>query len=263
MNDLFKDEQVAQNWRQGDGIANWTALFGEVLLARFRPPESGRVLDLACGAGYPTVEIADRVGPEVEVIGVDTAEAALKVGRETAGDRPNVRFEVADAGALPFPDGSFAVVTVNLGLHLFPDPHTALRECRRVLVPGGRTIQTVPLDGTLSAFWQQFEAVTEERGLSDQVPRANRLSPDDFRAWFAAAGFVDTDLSESWLDFELPDARAFVGRFPPLLMARRRLPEAVREDAWEEIVGRIETARAGGPIATRVGIGCIVAVRPA
>ncbi|HEX2174108.1 MAG TPA: class I SAM-dependent methyltransferase, partial [Dehalococcoidia bacterium] len=238
--DLFKDPQVARAWRQGDGIANWTGLFGAVLLAQVAPINTGRALDLACGAGYPTIDLADRLGPGVEVVGVDTAEEALNVAREAAGDRPNVRFEVADASALPFPDATFALVTCNLGLHLFEDQSTALRECRRVLAPGGQTVFTIPLAGTLDEFWRHFEGVAADRDLLDRIPLATRADEATYVAAFQAAGFADLRPSARWLDFEFPEATALIGRFPPLQMARRRLPEDVREAVWEEVVARIE-----------------------
>ena len=264
MGDLFKDPELAQGWRQADGgIAKWTGLFGEVLLSRLRPIASGRILDLACGAGYPTIELADRLGPGVQVIGVDASEPALQAAREYAGDRPALSFEVADVAALPYADGSFQAVTCNLGLHLFPDPAAALGECWRVLQPGGQAVFTVPLAGTLDVFYQPYDAVIGERGLADRVPRSRRPDPDELAASFVGAGFSDVQVTGDWRDFEFPDATMLIDRFPPLAMSRRRIPEAVREVAWDEVVARIEAARAGGPIRTRVGIGCASARRPA
>ena len=264
LGDVFKDPDLAQQWRQADGgIAKWTGLFGDVLLSRLGPIASGRVLDLACGAGYPTIELADRLGPGVQVIGVDAAEAALQAARDYAGDRPGLSFEVADVAALPYADGSFEAVTCNLGLHLFPDLAAALREAWRVLRPGGQAVFTAPLAGTLDAFYQPYDAVVEERGLADRVPRSRRPDPDQLVASFAAAGFPDVQVAADWRNFEFPEATALIDRFPPLAMSRRRLPEAIRDPVWEEVVARIEAARSGGPIRARVGIGCASAHRSA
>jgi ubiquinone/menaquinone biosynthesis C-methylase UbiE len=264
MGDFFKDPELAQRWRQAEGgIAKWTGLFGDILLSRLRPVASGRVLDLACGAGYPTIELADRLGPGVQVIGVDASEPALQAARDYAGDRPGLSFDVADVAALPYAAGRFHAVTCNLGLHLFPDPAAALRESWRVLRPGGQAVFTVPLAGTLEVFFPTYDAVVEERGLADRVPRSRRPDPDELAASFAEAGFRDVQVTADWRDFEFPEATALIERFPPLAMSRGRLPEAVRDPVWEEVVARIEGARAGGPIRTRVGIGCASAHRPA
>ena len=261
--ELFKDPRVAQAWRQSNGgIAKWTGLFGEVLLSRVRPIASGRVLDLACGAGYPTIELADRLGPGVEIVGVEASEPALQPAGDYGGDPPGVRFDVADVSTLPYADQSFDLVTCNLGIHLFPDHLAALRECRRVLRPGGEAIFTAPLAGTLDAFYQPFDAVVAERRLTDQVAGRNRPDREQFAAWFAEAGFTEVQVTADWRPFELPDATALIDRFPPLALSRQRLPEPDREAVWQEVVERIEAARAGGPIHTQVGIGCATASRP-
>src|SRR2546425_1252249 len=76
-----------------------------------------RVLDLACGAGTPALAEARRVGPRGNVVGTDTSEAMLSLAREYAQEEglANAEFRVADAGALPFEDGSFDRVTSGVG----------------------------------------------------------------------------------------------------------------------------------------------------
>src|SRR2546426_1344253 len=99
-----------------------------------------RVLDLACGAGTPALAEARRVGPRGNVVGTDTSEAMLSLAREYAQEEglANAEFRVADAGALPFEDGSFDRVTSGFGAMYFPDLSRAIAESFRVLRPGGR-----------------------------------------------------------------------------------------------------------------------------
>ena len=98
------------------------------------------VLDVACGQGNFTVELARRVGPEGLVVGLDIAvpmlaRAAKRVRRERLD---NVLLVRGDALALPFRDGVFAKLNCSGGLHQMPDLGRALGEMARVAAPGAR-----------------------------------------------------------------------------------------------------------------------------
>ena len=99
-----------------------------------------RVLDLACGDGVYCCWLAERVGPEGQVVGVDLSPAYLELARRTAARSPHgerVSLRLADAYALPFADGSFDLAWCAQSMFSLPDPAGALRELRRVTRPGG------------------------------------------------------------------------------------------------------------------------------
>ena len=100
----------------------------------------GRVLDVACGSGEPSISIAALLKGSGQVVGVDMAEAPLEVARERARQRglQNVEYLQADVHALPFADQSFDRVTSRLGVMFFDDLAGALGEMHRVLKPGGQ-----------------------------------------------------------------------------------------------------------------------------
>ena len=96
------------------------------------------VLDVACGTGALMERLLARTPSPRSVAGVDLSRQMLQQTRRKIGPDGRTAFEQADAGALPFPDGTFdAAVCVN-SFHYFPRPAKALREMRRVLRPGGR-----------------------------------------------------------------------------------------------------------------------------
>src|SRR5215831_4087042 len=96
------------------------------------------VLDVATGPGEPALRIADVVGPAGEVVGADPAVRMIEAARRMASERAlnNVRFEVASADSLPFPDDHFDAVVSRFGVMFFPSPVNGIREMLRVLKPG-------------------------------------------------------------------------------------------------------------------------------
>src|SRR6185436_16160794 len=98
------------------------------------------VLDVAGGAGEPSLTIADVVGPEGSVTCTDGVAEMNEAARAEAQRRgmTNVQFRQCVADSLPFADNSFDVVVSRLGVMLFPDPVGAIREMLRVLKPAGR-----------------------------------------------------------------------------------------------------------------------------
>ncbi len=99
-------------------------------------------LDVCCGTGDLTLELAGRIGAAGHVIGCDFSEPMLDLAREKAGVRgaAGVRFEWADALSLPYDAGRFDAVTVGFGVRNFADRDRGIREMARVLRPGGRLV---------------------------------------------------------------------------------------------------------------------------
>ncbi len=102
----------------------------------------GSILDLATGTGDFAILLA-RAFPKSLVQGVDISEGMMEVARKKTKDLgldPRVSFQVADACEMPFQDGSFDAVTIAFGARNFEDLDRSLKECQRILRPGGRLI---------------------------------------------------------------------------------------------------------------------------
>lgn len=98
-----------------------------------------RLLDIGCGLGDVAIALAADVAPSGSVIGIDASEAMLGVGRQRAAEAAaSVDFQIGDAQALPFPDGSVDACRCERALQWVPDAAQALGEMIRVLRPGGR-----------------------------------------------------------------------------------------------------------------------------
>ena len=117
---------------------------GELRLARelLRLERGGGaiVLDVACGTGNFTRELARTVGPAGLAVGIDVSETMLAraVAMTSAAGLPNAAYVRGDAEELAFSDGAFDAVCCFAALHLFSDPLRALDRTRSVLRPGGR-----------------------------------------------------------------------------------------------------------------------------
>jgi demethylmenaquinone methyltransferase / 2-methoxy-6-polyprenyl-1,4-benzoquinol methylase len=121
-------------------------------LAELSP--GGRALDVATGTGDLALELATRVAPTGEVVGVDFAEKMLELARAKAGAR--VRFESGNALALDYGDDEFDAATVGFGARNFSDLNRGLAEMARVVRPGGRVVVleiTIPQRPPLSTFF--------------------------------------------------------------------------------------------------------------
>src|SRR5665811_1341369 len=133
------------------------------------------VLDVCCGTGDLSFELASRVSPGGNVIGSDFSEPMLDLAREKAESRrsASVRFEWGDALDLPYDDSRFDAVTVGFGVRNFADRDRGLREMARVLQPGGRLVIlefTEPRRPPFSTFYSLwFDRI---------VPVLGRLTPN-------------------------------------------------------------------------------------
>jgi SAM-dependent methyltransferase len=136
------DRTVAA-WRKWHAeIAAFTRGATEALLeaAQLRPGQ--RVLELACGVGDPALSIAEEIAPTGRVTATDLGPGMMSLAEELARKKglTNIEFREANAESLPFPEGSYDRLTCRFGIMFFPDLSRALRECLRVLKPGGRAV---------------------------------------------------------------------------------------------------------------------------
>jgi ubiquinone/menaquinone biosynthesis C-methylase UbiE len=153
-----------------------------------------RVLDVGCGSGAVTREIARRVGGTGLAVGLDPSPALLAVARELAhesgvGDR--VEFREGDALRLPFPDRSFdAAVCVTVLSHV-PRGADAIPELARVLRPGGR-LGVFDLDTDMTAFTHPDRGLTRRIvAAASDATAVNGWLARELPSLFQRAGLID------------------------------------------------------------------------
>jgi SAM-dependent methyltransferase len=139
-----------------DQIAYWNAVAGETwaslqdhldrqlepLGVRARqalaPRPGERILDIGCGSGQTTLDLAEAVTPGGTVLGVDISRPMLDLARRRAAGVAGVSFQEADAQTFAFEPASFDAAFSRFGVMFFADPVAAFRNIARALKPGGR-----------------------------------------------------------------------------------------------------------------------------
>ncbi|MFM2072307.1 MAG: hypothetical protein RLZZ623_2570 [Actinomycetota bacterium] len=127
-----------------------------------------RLLDVGCGLGDAALALAEDLGDDGEVVGVDVSAQMIRVARSRAGAaRCRVRFTVGDACSLAEPDRSFDAVRSERTLQWLTDPGAAVAEMARVVHPGGRV-------SLIDTDWSTFAIDVGDDDLAAMVRNAMR-----------------------------------------------------------------------------------------
>ncbi|HEX4064313.1 MAG TPA: methyltransferase domain-containing protein [Streptosporangiaceae bacterium] len=176
--------------------------------------DTARVLDIGCGPGTITADLAARV-PGGTIVAIDAAADVVALAQQEADRRgqANVRCEVGDAYQLAFADDSFDVVHAHQVLQHLSHPVAALAEMRRVCRPGGVIAARDADYGGM--FWFPADPeLTEWRQLYRQVARALGGEPDAGRqllSWARAAGLTQVEATASAWCYAMPHDRVWWG----------------------------------------------------
>ncbi|MFE2329976.1 class I SAM-dependent methyltransferase [Streptomyces sp. NPDC059385] len=194
----------SHRWRTAENSAAY-------LIGELRPGMS--VLDVGCGPGTITADLAELVAPGGSVTAVDAAEDVVEQARAYAQERgvTGVRFGTADVHALDFPDDSFDVVHAHQVLQHVGDPVQALREMRRVCRPGG-IVAARDADYAAMTWYPQAPGLDAWQSLYQRVARANGGEPDAgrrLRAWARAAGFTEVAAGATNWVYATPEETAW------------------------------------------------------
>jgi SAM-dependent methyltransferase len=136
---------------------------GDEGLRVLAPAPGERALDIGCGFGDTAQRLAELVGADGSVLGVDASPRFIETARAEAAqaDARNVRFEVVDVEAHSF-DERFDVAFSRMGTMFFANPVAALRNVREALVPGGRLAMVVWRSKVENEGFYRSQLITEK-----------------------------------------------------------------------------------------------------
>lgn len=127
-------------------------------MKRMNVQNGAKALDVCCGTADWTIAMAEAVGTEGEVIGLDFSKNMLKIGEEKVKEQKlkQVTLVHGNAMELPFPDNTFDYVTIGFGLRNVPDYLQVLKEMHRVVKPGGIAVCLETSQPTMFGYKQAY-----------------------------------------------------------------------------------------------------------
>lgn len=236
------DEEEGHHWvEEAERFDRMLEPYGERVIAALSPEPGERILDIGCGNGALSLDVAARVGPQGSVVGLDLSGPMLSLARSRAGERGlgNVTFEQSDVQVHDFGDDrSFDAVMSRFGVMFFEDPVAAFANLRSAVRGGGRMAfacwqsvfendwLTVPAAAIL-----QFVPMPEPPAPGTPGP-FGLADPDQTRSCLTDAGWQNVDLEgfeiRQWLG---PDPAAVVEFLRKTEIAKSMLGEADEETA--------------------------------
>jgi trans-aconitate 2-methyltransferase len=228
------------------------AALAEEQLGRLTLEGADSVLDVGCGDGKITAEIAARV-PRGSVLGVDPSQnmIAFATGHFGPATRPNLRFEVADVRRLTYREEFDRVVSFN-ALHWVPEQGAALRSIRAALVDTGQALLRFVPEGRRRCLEDVLEDVRQSarwasyfRGF--QKPYAH-FSPEEYQDLASQNGFrvLRMGVEDRAWDFQTREAFVAFGR-ATFVEWTRYLPESDWPEFITEVLDRYRTVAADSP----------------
>jgi trans-aconitate 2-methyltransferase len=215
--------------------------WGRELLGKLELRGDERVLDIGCGDGKLTAEIA-RLLPGGHAVGIDSSPEMIEFAREgfPGETHPNLSWEVMDARALDF-DGEFDVVFSNAVLHWISDQPLVLKGVERSLKPGGTVLFQMGGRGNAARVIQVLVSMLprEEWGryFHDFSLPYRFCAPEEYGQWLREAGLqpVRVELVPKDMTHDGPVGLASWIR-TTWLPFTQRIPEELRDDFIAEIV---------------------------
>jgi trans-aconitate methyltransferase len=161
---------MTNQWDAGEYDAKHAFVYekAKVLVDLLAPKAGERILDLGCGTGVLTAEIAGR---GAEILGIDRSEEMVGQAKSKF---PTLKFEVVDATQLKF-EAEFDAVFSNAVLHWIPEAEKVIRGVSRALKPGGRFVAEFGGKGNIQTLVRAFHSAFAALGIRE---------PEGVSPWF-------------------------------------------------------------------------------
>lgn len=198
----YWNQQAGPTWAEQQApLDRQLEPLGRRVMAALALKPGERVLDVGCGAGATTLDLAAAVTPGGEAVGVDISRPLLEAARRRSEGMAGVRFVEGDAQAYRFEPTAFDAVFSRFGVMFFGDPPAAFANLRRTLKPGGRLAficWRAPVENPFMMAPMQA-ALAHVAAPPPPEPGAPGpfafADPDRVRSILGAGGFTDVDVA--------------------------------------------------------------------
>ena len=185
----------------------------EQLIARTNAKAGQRILDIGCGCGAITIELAKQLGSSGHVLGIDISVPMLERARQLTDKELPADYVLADATVYPFDPQNFDLLVSRFGVMFFADPVLSFRNLRKSLRPKGRLV---------FACWREPREngwmMAPLMAVYKHVPKLPQLGPEDpgpfsfadearVRRILGEAGFTDIEMEACPLTFDVAAGR--------------------------------------------------------
>lgn len=201
-------------------LPQWSEHFGHILMSQLlvanRSPHP-QVLDVACGTGYPTIEIARYLGKDADVVGIDPWHEAIMLAKHKAQDQwlQTVAFLQEDISHTTLPENQFDIITCNLGYPSFADRGRSMAMIARLARQNGILLMTIPLQTAFREFLDIYHAVLAELQLTTYMDALVALVKGKptiatLRSSFSRSGLmIEQEITDTFT-LSFTDARDFL-----------------------------------------------------
>ena len=246
------DEEEGEHWvAEAEHFDRMLAPYGEKVIAALSPEPGEKILDVGCGNGALSLDVAARVGPQGHVLGLDLSGPMLTLAKQRAGERGlgNLSFEKSDVQVHEFGSADFDAVMSRFGVMFFDDPVTAFANLRSAVRPGGR-MAFMCWQSPLENDWLMVPAGTMlEVVPMPELPTPGSpgpfglAQPDRTRSILGDAGWSGVELEpvevQQWLGSDAASAIDFLSRTEIAKSFLGETDDETRDKVWQAVEVRL------------------------
>lgn len=263
------------NW---DGMANyyddasvWSSYFGNLLLNEVHLKRNTIVLDIGCGTGFPSLEIAARIGQYGKVYALDPWEKGIEILKNRAKVREinNIVTLNEWAEKMPISDEFVDLIVSNNGISACKDKSIVLKECFRILKAKGEMIFTVLLPESMQEVNNIFFETLKSIGVKkDQIEKnqvelfPQRKTIQEYEKLFKNIGFAKRGIVTSNFEMEFLDGYSFINYYVFRMMFHGQWRKFVGKDQKDILLEKYaekldELAEKNGVLKLKIVFACI------